>query len=117
MLWSEAAYGIRSLCQDLLTPERYSAMDLITAVNNGLALSFRLRPDLFVGVLVVPSIDLIDVAEDSFVVPIDEAYAPGLVEHAAGWLMLRDDEYTTDGRAAALLASYRNALLGARPVA
>jgi hypothetical protein len=115
MLWTETVYNVRSLCQDLIEPFRYAELDILIAVNNGLALSFRLRPDLFVGTYTVPFVSQTDITVPSYAVPINANYASALTEHAAGWLMLRDDEYNTDGRAAGLLASYRMALTGMVP--
>jgi hypothetical protein len=112
MLYTEVTQTVRSLCQDLLQPTRYSDDDIAIAVNNGLALAFRLRPDLYVGSFEVPHVSSEDLQATTFAVPIDDMYAPALAEHAAGWLMLRDDEYTADGRASGLLATYRSALIG-----
>lgn len=117
MLFSEAVFAIRSLCQDLLSPTRYTDADIAVAINNGLALAYRLRPDLYVGSLTVPSCKTDDLTAGTGTLPIDDMYAPALAEHAAGWLMLRDDEYTADGRASGLLATYRAALMGMRSTA
>jgi hypothetical protein len=117
MLLAEAVFAIRSLCQDLLSPTRYTDADIAVAINNGLALAYRLRPDLFVGLFEVPSCKTADLTDGIALLPIDDMYAPALTEHAAGWLMLRDDEYTADGRASALLASFRSSLQGVRSTA
>lgn len=108
MDWDGIVFAVRSLAQDAVAPQRYSDEDIRAAVNNGLALSFRLRPDLYVTSHTMPVLTEDDTGE----LPLDAMYQPALAEHAAGWLMLRDDEYTTDGRAAALLGLFRTALTG-----
>ncbi len=88
---------------------RYTAAQLLTIANFALFTAFRIRPDLnFAGIGSTPSTLL---ATDTF--PLPPQYEPVVSNYIAARAELRDDEYSVDGRAAALLTEFKAALVGA----
>ena len=90
----------RVLLQDTYGPNyRYPSLDIVNALNFGLMRARQLRADLFI---------LSDGAvpyytdENDAPVPFEVMYREGLLNFIVGQIQLRDDEDTTDIRAAAL---------------
>lgn len=109
MLVSEAMTIARRHLQDLETPYRYEDGDLIAAANAGLAMAYRLRPDLFIGAYTgAPP----QVAVTTDVIPLDGLMTNALADYMASWAEIKDDEFTTDGRAEALRRNFIAALAG-----
>lgn len=105
----------RRLLQDQIEPYRYPTPDLVDALNIGLMEARRLRADLFLPVFTIPwfdpSADYTDVSFSTKPVPFDPMYRSSLVYYVTGRLQLRDDENTTDQRAAALLTKFTAQML------
>ncbi len=98
--------GARSILQDKKAPYRYSDDELVDIVNYAISRVIRLRPDLYFGDYPISQAAL----TISSNLPIPDIYTSSIVAYVAGWAELRDDEYTTDGRAAVLLRSLKNGL-------
>lgn len=104
----------RRLLQDQITPYRYPEADLVDALNVGLMEARRVRADLFLPVFTMPWFDSAATIDDTFKskpVPLDPMYRSTLVYYMVGRAQLRDDESTTDQRAAALLTKFTAQLL------
>jgi hypothetical protein len=107
----------RRLLQDEVTPFRYEDDDLVGALNIGLMEARRVRADLFLPIGDVPYFapPADHVAADATLrgtaVPLDKMYRSTLVYYIVGRAQLRDDESTTDQRAAALITNFTAQLL------
>lgn len=87
---------------------RYTTAQLMRILNQGLAEAWRIRPDLFVS---SPGSNFEErIAGDNTTLPAE--YANALIDYIVGRAELRDDEFAADGRAMALLNSFRTRLLG-----
>jgi len=92
----------RVLLQDTVETYRYSDAEILAALNFGLTEARRLRPDMFIGRLdAVPFY-----TDDADAVDFDVQYRMALLYYIIGNVQLRDDEDTTDARAAALLTKF-----------
>lgn len=127
--WEDLLDESRVILQDTDEPYRYTDVALRAVLNRGLQELARLRPDAFYELfdrddVIVPEVALTDsdpvddeddpqpeeletvAVTDDFILPM-QFYAP-LVYWVAGSAELVDDEFTVDGRAATLLAQFRN---------
>lgn len=99
----------RRLLQDEVSAVyRYPDVDLVDALNIGLTEVRRIRPDLFLPKFEIPFFAVTDTAK---ALNIDPMYRSGLVYYMVGRVQLRDEEDTTDARAAALLTKFTKQLL------
>lgn len=98
----------RRLLQDEIVPYRYPDADLIDALNIGLLEARRLRADLFLPLFDIPYFAVADTAK---VVTFEPMYRQSLVYYMVGRAQLRDEEETTDSRAAALMTKFTAQLL------
>jgi hypothetical protein len=90
----------RVLLQDTYGPNyRYPSLEIVNALNFGLMRARQLRADLF---LLNDGIVPYFTEENDQAVPFDVMYREGLLNFIVGQIQLRDDEDTTDARAAAL---------------
>lgn len=99
----------RRLLQDEFTPYRYPDDDLVDALNIGLLEARRLRADLFLPSFTIPWFDPTKTAPGTDLakpVPFDPMYRQSLVYYIVGRAQLRDDESTTDARAASLMTKF-----------
>jgi hypothetical protein len=107
----------RRLLQDEVTPYRYEDDDLVDALNIGLLEARRLRADLFLPLFDIPYITppadhvAADAPLKATVVTLDPMYRSSLVYYMVGRMQLRDDEPTTDARAASLIQKFTQQLL------
>jgi len=99
----------RVLLQDRISPYRYETDQLVTALNIALSDARRLRPDFFLPSFAVPFYPL-DNMGAAVVFP--EFYKSALLYFIVGFAQLRDEEDTSDARAAALLQKFSGTLLG-----
>ena len=101
----------RRLLQDTVaTAYRYPDDNLVDALNLALLETRRLRADLFLKQnFTAPSFAL--PADLTKAVPMNVMYRNALVYFMVGYMQLRDDESTTDSRAAALLGKFQGQLL------
>lgn len=99
----------RTLLQDKQTPYRYSDDELVSALNIGFREARRLRPDLFIAVF--GAIPTYSSTSTGTAVAFDEQYRNCLLYYIVGRSELRDEEDTTDSRAAALLGKFAAQLL------
>ncbi len=110
---------VRSLLQDTLAADRYSDQDLVTAFNEAILESYRVRPDLwqYLYPFALPSYTEADNTNNpSTTVPIEPsfrlAFVHGIVAHAYE----RDQEDVEDKRAAEFMRVFYS-MLGVRPLA
>jgi hypothetical protein len=106
---SEIVLAARDILQDHEQTYRYSDASLLRLVNQALLEIRRVRPDYFIGTFhrTVPRVTgLADT------VPAPETLIPPIVRYVSGMAEMRDDEFTTDGRAAGLLDAFRKDLTG-----
>lgn len=99
----------RRLLQDQFAPYRYPDEDIVTGLSIGLQEARRLRADLFLPTFDVPeaAFPVVPAAAINF----DPMYRSALVYYVVGRMQLRDDESTTDTRAAAHLQKFTQQLL------
>ena len=112
----------RELLQDTDTDvQRYTDATLLNILNRGLQDLGRMRPDAFYNDFLSNSLNVPEIVEtgagagqinwgDPFAAEM-QFYAP-LVGYVTGVAEITDDEYTVDGRAALLLAQFRNGVIG-----
>jgi hypothetical protein len=101
----------RRLLQDQITPYRYPDVDLVEALNIGLLEARRVRADLFLPLFDQPWFDTAGSIDLTKPVTLDPMYRSAVVYYIIGRAQLRDDEATTDQRAAALLTKFTAQLL------
>ncbi len=104
----------RRLLQDEFTPYRYPDDDLVDALNIALLEARRLRADLFLPAFDMPYFDPAAGAiatTKTKDVPFEPMYRQSLVYYIVGRAQLRDDESTTDARAASLMTKFTAQLL------
>jgi hypothetical protein len=108
----------RVLLQDTRVPYRYSDTEMVRGLNIALMEARRLRGDLFLPLFEVPALSetgnpdgTIDDPAKAVMVTMDPMYRSSLVYYVTGRMQLRDEENTTDTRAAALLAKFTSQLL------
>lgn len=104
----------REILQDTVEPYRYSDDLLVNKLNRGLQSMARIRPDAFWdtftnGDIVVPEVTLAGI-DTTF--PLQMQFYSPLVSFIVAWAEIVDDEFTNDGRAAALLANFKTELVG-----
>jgi hypothetical protein len=105
----------REILQDVDTPTRYDDPTLINKLNRALLEISRVRPDAFWDQFDTDTDD-IDVPRITagtvtsvFVLPVQ--FFPAVVSFVVAWAEILDDEFTNDGRAAALLGQFRNQVM------
>jgi len=92
---------VRALLQDSDTPYRYSDSEMFDAMNDGAERLLQLRPDYFIPVGF--TITYVTQLTDTLSIP--PALLNPLVMFTAGYMMLREDEFSNDGRAVAALTA------------
>jgi hypothetical protein len=100
----------RVLLQDTREPYRYNANEMVDALSAGLGEARRLRGDLFLPLFEVPAYQGLTTPVGTKV-PMDRMYQSALLYYLVGKMQLRDDEATTDSRAATLIAKFTQQLL------
>lgn len=104
----------RHLLQDEIVPYRYPDEDIVDALNIGLMEAKRLRADLFLPLFEIPWLDPTKTSPGTDLdkkITLDPMYRSALVYYAVGRMQLRDDESTTDQRAASLITKFTAQLL------
>lgn len=91
----------RDILQDKTTPYRYDDTALLQGLNNGLLELRRVRPDAYIATF--RDADEVPTLTTTDNLPVDQIFKPGLVFYVAGHASLRDDSYSEQGRAAALM--------------
>lgn len=86
---------------------RYPADVCLPMVNLVIKEAKRVRPDLFFGKFGTPYADLALTAT----FPLPPEYEPGAIKAIVSWIDVGDDEYSNDGRAAAFMKMWQEALL------
>jgi hypothetical protein len=103
----------REVLQDVDPPYRYGDTALIDAANLAVQEAWRHRPDLFYGrVSLETGQPAALTALDTTQVPLPNFMDVALLSFVAGYAELRDDQFTVDGRAMALLKNWNAALVG-----
>lgn len=102
----------RSVLQDTVVPYRYSDDEIVRSLNMAIQEGRRLRPELFQAYF---DLDLPQYtsATPAGVVDIDPMYRMAFLSYIVGWLQLRDQEDTSDQRAATFLGKFVNDLRAA----
>lgn len=88
--------------------DRYSDADLLGYAVDALAFVAAKRPDLLVGTAWAPAYSAYTLGS-SF--PFSDRYFPLVADYVTGRAELVDDEFTTEGRAAMLMANFENKLV------
>ena len=120
--YSKLVSEARVLLQDTDTDlKRYTDAKLLDIFNRGLQALARIRPDAMYDLYLANSLEVPELVESSpgagqtvwtanFGIEM-QFYAP-LVAYIVGVAEIVDDEYTDDGRAAFLLQTFRNSVIG-----
>lgn len=82
--------------------DRYTDLELLVGLNDGLKLIRAVRPDLWYGSLSTALVALALI--DAF--PLAPEYEQAIKKYIIHHAEMRDDEYAVNGRAAAFLASF-----------
>ncbi len=98
----------RVLLQDEVSPFRYPDNDLVTGLNLAFSEAKRMRPDMFLGVATVPFFT----ANDTTAVTLDPMFQMAFIYRMVAEAELKDEEYTQDARAVALLGQFKQILTG-----
>jgi hypothetical protein len=113
LLMGDLLDQVRTLLQDVdnsgSSGYRYSTDSIVTALNQGFADLFRIRPDLFLELgFVLPSytVDQLDIP-----IKVEAQYVPPLIMYVVGLVQARDDEQTQDARAGIFLQTFKAAVL------
>jgi hypothetical protein len=85
----------KSILKDKVDPVRYPEADLLNAVNDALLEVRRIRPDLYLS----KSFKVAILINDTDVLPVEDFVFNSIVYWVVGTMMLRDDEFSVDGRA------------------
>jgi hypothetical protein len=94
---------------DSNTVTRYTEAQLLGYARQALVDARRVRPDLFLSNL-TGAFPVLTATDD---VPMPEEYHVCLADYVVHRAELRDDEFATDGRAAALFQKFKAGLMGA----
>lgn len=119
MTWTiaDAITQARQIVQDTReTSYRHSDEKLIGYFNSAIADARKLRPDLFLGTSTaslwdtIPFFEVSDITDET-AFPLDAQYFTAVVDYVAGYVGMEDDEYSVDGRAAALMNRFAQKLV------
>ena len=92
---------VRALLQDSTVPFRYTDSDMLDSVNDAQDRMVELRPDYFIGIKFAPA----RVTSGASVMSVPERLIYPMTLFVAGYMMLREDEFSTDGRAQAIIGA------------
>ncbi len=106
MLVGDLVRKIRQTVQDI-AGDRYTDARIFDAINLGVLDTRRSRPDMFIGRFDAATPQFTDLTQE-FSLP--EVIIPPIVSYAVGWIEMGDDEYTQDGRAAAMFKKHSSDL-------
>lgn len=99
----------RVLLQDTVVEYRYSDADILASLNIGLVEIRTIRPDAFLETPNdVPEYDTVNTDE----IELDQQMRLPLLYFIVGYSQLRDEEDTSDARAAAFMQTFRQKLTG-----
>ena len=101
----------RHLLQDTRAPYRHTDAKLINYFNMGLAEARRIRPDLFLPDIYDTTFAYTDL-DGAATFPLSYGYEMAFIEYIAGYTSLEEDEFVSDGRAAALLSRFTQKMVG-----
>lgn len=102
----------REILQDTVADYRYTDASLYVGLNMALREAKRLRPDIWLSegkLQPVPTITTTNAGEP---LPIDEQFENAITFFVVGWAELRDDQYSQEGRAPALMGQFKQSLIG-----
>lgn len=99
---SDVISAAREVLQDVRAPFRYSNDTLATAVTEAVGEIRRVRPDLFLADMRA-GLPMYTALTLGAVLPIPDFLFVPVVNFVAGRAELRDDQFTTDGRAVTLI--------------
>jgi hypothetical protein len=95
----------RVILQDKIAPYRYTDTELVNIFNNALYEMKRLRPDAWLGSYGA-EIPLYDETQFATEIPFPSIMFQATVFFIVGYAELRDDEFSADSRAIALLGAF-----------
>lgn len=90
---------------------RFTDADILEGFNQALALIRRNRPDAYAALYGEETYDF-DTSNLTEPFPLDEQFIPAVISMMIAWCELREDQYTAEGRAAALLQRFQVQLMG-----
>lgn len=108
---SQVVKEARRLLQDEIVPYRYTDSDLVDALNTAILDARRLRPDLFLPKFDLPYYDASGTINLSAKFPIEPHFRQAFIFYIVGRMEMRDDEQTQDGRAVAMITTWRQMLV------
>lgn len=109
----DAVAETRLIIQDDTVPYRTSDAELVRYLNNGLAETRRLRPDIWIGrtggMYQIPTYDETNLnTQESF--PLSDMYFSAVVNYMVSIQQSRDDQHVNDARAVSFMEMFRNQL-------
>lgn len=112
--WRNLIDEAREILQDT-DSDGYRLQDssYINSLNRGLQAMATIRPDAFWDTFATDNIVVPEVTSGALATtfPLDMIFYPPLVHYVVGAVELLDDEFSTEGRAVALLAAFRQSLV------
>lgn len=99
---------VRTLLQDTMVEFRYSDTDIVNAINQGTLEMRRVRPDLFLGRF--DALPVYTTSSTTDLIAIDDQYKMALLYYVVSIIQFRDEEETTDSRAAAFMNKFSSQL-------
>lgn len=102
----DCLFEAREILQDTIQPYRYGDESLCAILTTAIREARRLRPDLFVESLFSP-LPIVTATDLAAPFPMTEMYWAATVNYIVGRAELRDDQFNADGRASAMLASFK----------
>lgn len=102
----------RDILQDTVADYRYTDDSLYRGLNMALREAKRLRPDIYLSGGALVPVPTVNAGNAATPLPIDDQFETAFVSYVVGWAELRDDQYTAEGRAGALLGQFKTALVG-----
>ena len=112
MTGADVLLDVRDLLQDTVADAyRFSDASLLRVLTTALREMRRMRPDaFFIGGEIKPA-PVVTAASLNEALPVDEQFVTALVYFTVGFAEMREDQFTQDSRAAAMLQQARNVLM------
>lgn len=105
--------GARGILLDRDATVRYSDADLVSALNMAMDTCYTVRPDAFISLFSsgIPHYTAASLGT-SIAFPLDDIFFSPFILFVVGWAELREEEYSSEGRAATFLSASKQIFRG-----